>query len=113
MNKTMAIETNGDKATTHPLLELVELTYKQFKLIAEAHAMLLKNYLSVTQRHSIVVKPYDIADYWTQAQAVVGFISLALTMSAFDLSDFNNKFLFFIISVPIVADGLSGNSKCN
>lgn len=71
INKTMPIETNGEKTTTHPLLELVELTYKQFKLIADAHAMLLKNYLSVTQRHSIIVKPYDIADYWTQAQAVV------------------------------------------
>lgn len=72
MNNTLPIgETNGDKTSAHPLLELVELTYKQFKLIADAHAMLLKNYLSVTQRHSIVVKPYDISDYWTQAQAVV------------------------------------------
>lgn len=66
-----AMDTTSDKTTPHPLLELVELTYKQFKLIAEAHGMLLKNYLSVTQRHSIVVKPYDIADYWIQAQAVV------------------------------------------
>lgn len=71
MNTTLAIDTNGDKTITHPLLELVELTYKQFKLIADAHTMLLKNFLSVTQRHSIVVKPYDIADYWTHAQAVV------------------------------------------
>lgn len=69
----MPLEANGDKTAAHPLLELVELTYKQFKLIAEAHGMLLKNYLSVTQRHSIVVKPYDIADYWTQAQIVVSY----------------------------------------
>lgn len=75
MNKSLPIETSSDKTTTHPLLELVELTYKQFKLIAEAHGMLLKNYLSVTQRHSIVVKPYDISDYWTQAQSVVSFRS--------------------------------------
>lgn len=71
MNATVPIETNGDKSVTHPLLELVELTYKQLKLIADAHTMLLKNYLSVTQRHSIIVKPYDITEYWTQAQAVV------------------------------------------
>lgn len=71
MNKTLPIEANGEKIAGHPLLELVELTYKQFKLIADAHAMLLKNYLSVTQRHNIIVKAYDIAEYWTQAQAVV------------------------------------------
>lgn len=78
MNKTLPIEANGDKSTAHPLIELVELTYKQFKLIADAHAMLLKNYLGVTQRHSIVVKPYDIAEYWTQAQAVVSYHSFNL-----------------------------------
>lgn len=56
---------------THPLLELLGLVHKQFKLVANAHTLLLKNYLNVTQRHGIVVKPYDIGDYWTQAQAVV------------------------------------------
>lgn len=87
----MPIETNGDKSVAHPLLELIELTYKQFKLIADAHAMLLKNYLSVTQRHSIVVKPYDIADYWTQAQAVV-----SLTFGAQRIEKFYG-FVFAII----------------
>lgn len=56
---------------THPLLELLGLVHKQFKLVANAHTLLLKNYMNVTQRHGIVVKPYDIADYWGQAQAVV------------------------------------------
>lgn len=64
---------NGDtQEAVHPLLELIDLIYKQFKLIATAHLLLLKNYSSVIQRHSIgAVKTYDIADYWTQAQAVV------------------------------------------
>lgn len=57
----------------HPLLELLNLIHKQFKLVASTHNLLLKNYLNVTQRHGVVVKPYDIADYWGQAQAVVRF----------------------------------------
>lgn len=56
---------------THPLLELLSLVHKQFKLVANAHNLLLKNYLNVTQRHGIIVKPYDVADYWGQAHAVV------------------------------------------
>lgn len=55
----------------HPLLELLGLVHKQFKLVANAHNLLLKNYLNVTQRHGVVIKPYDIADYWGHAQAVV------------------------------------------
>lgn len=55
----------------HPLLELLNLIHKQFKLVATSHNLLLKNYLSVTQRHGVIVKPYDIAEYWGQAQAVV------------------------------------------
>lgn len=58
----------------HPLLELLNLIHKQFKLIANSHNLLLKNYLNVTQRHGIVVKPYDIAEYWGQAQAVVSLV---------------------------------------
>lgn len=61
----------------HPLLELLELLYTQFKLIATAHSLLLKHYLNAAQRHSIAdVRPYDINDYWTQAQAVVSFSHL-------------------------------------
>lgn len=67
-----AINSLGTSETpVHPLLELVELIFKQFKLVATAHSMLLKNYLSVTQRYAITAKPYDIVDYWSQAQAVV------------------------------------------
>lgn len=61
----------------HPLLELLNLIHKQFKTVATTHNLLLKNYLNVTQRHGVVVKPYDISDYWGQAQAVVG-VSLIL-----------------------------------
>lgn len=58
----------------HPLLELLNLIHKQFKLIANSHNLLLKNYLNVTQRHGIVVKTYEIAEYWGQAQAVVSLV---------------------------------------
>lgn len=62
---------NLSQGTTHPLLDLIDLLFKQFKLIADAQNVLLKNYLSVIQRHGVTAKPYDIADYWFQAQAVV------------------------------------------
>lgn len=55
----------------HPLLNLLELIFKQFKLIADSHQIALKNYLSVMQRYSINGKLYEIMDLWSQAQAVV------------------------------------------
>lgn len=55
----------------HPLLDLIDLLFKQFKLIGDGQNILLKNYLSVIQRYGITAKPYDIADYWFQAQGVV------------------------------------------
>ena len=56
----------------HPLLELLELVFTQFKQIADVHNALLKQFLGATQRHTnIDAKQYDIADYWQEAQAVV------------------------------------------
>lgn len=59
-----------------PLLELFELLFKQFKLIAVAHSMALKNYLSVMQRYEISAKLYELSEFWAQAQ---GVLQLALT----------------------------------
>lgn len=59
-----------------PLLELFELLFKQFKLIAAAHSMALKNYLSVMQRYGVSAKLYELTEFWSQAQAV---LQLALT----------------------------------
>lgn len=75
----MATDVTSNNTTNsesvHPLLDLIELIYKQFKLIANAHQLLLKNYSSVIQRHAIsAAKPYDISDYWIQAQSVVCII---------------------------------------
>ena len=86
MKAVMAVEPVGGEVyfTTHPLLELIDLVYKQFKLIANAHNLLLKNYLSVATRHSIIVKPYDISDLWQQAQAVVSFPRGSRFRSKFD-----------------------------
>lgn len=66
----------------HPLLELLELVYAQFKLIASAHGLLLKHFLSAAQRHSVTdARPYDISDFWTQAQAVVSNILFLFSYS--------------------------------
>lgn len=56
----------------HPLLELIELVHSQFKQVAASHALLLKHFLSASQRHAAAdVRPYAIAEYWEQAQLVV------------------------------------------
>lgn len=66
------VTSNTNDKSVHPLLDLIDLICKQFKLIAAAHQLLLKNYSNVLQRHAITAaKPYDIAEYWTQAQAVL------------------------------------------
>lgn len=62
---------NSVENTQHPLLTLLESIFDQFKLVAAAHAMALKNYQSVMQRYSINYKRYDTIDVWIQAQSVV------------------------------------------
>ncbi|XP_034131181.1 exocyst complex component 4 isoform X6 [Drosophila guanche] len=57
---------------SNPLLMLLEIIFKQFKAIAKTHALLLKNYLSVGQKYSVVgPQPYDLTDFWAQAQSVL------------------------------------------
>lgn len=59
----------------HPLLELIGLVHAQFKLVAAAHALLLKHFLSASQRHAVAdVRPYGLAAFWEQAQTVVSAI---------------------------------------
>ncbi|XP_004536928.1 exocyst complex component 4 [Ceratitis capitata] len=55
-----------------PLLTLLEVIFKQFKAIARTHSLLLKNYLAVVQKYSVVgPQPYDLTDFWAQAQSVL------------------------------------------
>ncbi|ALC46761.1 sec8 [Drosophila busckii] len=59
-------------ADSNPLLTLLEIIFKQFKAIAKTHALLLKNYLAVGQKYSVVgPQPYDLTDFWSQAQSVL------------------------------------------
>lgn len=86
----------------HPLLELLDLVYTQFKLIAGAHGLLLKHYLSAAQRHTISdVKPYDIADFWTQAQAVVSTILGPYLRKHFDVTLVSLSFILSILCLVI------------
>lgn len=55
----------------HPLLTLLDLVYKQFKMIAETHALTLKNYQNTTKRYNMSCALYDSVDYWNEAQAVL------------------------------------------
>ncbi|XP_037947074.1 exocyst complex component 4 [Teleopsis dalmanni] len=56
----------------YPLLALLEVIYEQFKSIAKTHTLLLKNYLAVVQKYSVVgPQPYDLTDFWAQAQSVL------------------------------------------
>lgn len=108
LNSVIAAEANGQNVViepNHPLLELIDLIYKQLKLVANAHNLLLKNYLNVTQRHAITVKPYDIADYWTQAQAVVS----SSACSAVGIEPYS--FLNCPFPATITVDRLLGHSE--
>ena len=65
-------EENGPESI--PILQLFELLFKQFKMIANAHQMTLKNFENVIQRHEIHAKPYDLIDFWNQCQAVLQLV---------------------------------------
>lgn len=54
-----------------PFLELLDLLFKQFQLIAEAHQLTLKNYCNIIKRYKLNVKSYDLTDFWGQVQAVL------------------------------------------
>lgn len=54
-----------------PFLELLDLLFKQFQLISEAHQLTLKNYSSIIKRYQLNVKSYDLTDFWGQVQAVL------------------------------------------
>lgn len=67
-----AQRTDKETAPEHPLLTLLDLVYKQFKMIAETHALTLKNYQNTTKRYNMGgVTLYDKVDYWNEAQAVL------------------------------------------
>lgn len=69
----------------HPVLCLLEIIFKQFKAVAQTHALLLKNYLMVLQKYSITTTMYDLGDFWQQAQQVV---SLYKSYLFFHISNF-------------------------
>ena len=57
-----------------PLLDLLDLLFKQFQLIAEAHQLTLKNYSQVLKRYNLHGRSYDVIDFWGQVQAVLQLI---------------------------------------
>lgn len=62
---------NGDGIMDVPFLELLDLLFKQFQLIAQAHQLTLKNYSNIIKRYELNVKSYDLTDFWGQVQAVL------------------------------------------
>uniref|UniRef100_A0A182NRV9 Exocyst complex component Sec8 n=1 Tax=Anopheles dirus TaxID=7168 RepID=A0A182NRV9_9DIPT len=72
------VNSTGDPAQPAqpvPILELLDVVFRQLKLIANAHQQALRNYGNVIQRYNIPqVKPYDIIEYWGQAQAVLKLV---------------------------------------
>jgi exocyst complex component 4 len=67
----IAMDENASVGNSSPkLLELLELLFKQFKLIADAHTLTIKNFTNVIKRNSLQLKPYDISDFWNQVQSV-------------------------------------------
>ena len=70
----------------HPLLALLEVIFKQFKAVAQTHALLLKNYLNVIQRYSVLgCANYDLTDFWHQAQSVVSLKRFFIIFCKFNI----------------------------
>lgn len=55
----------------HPLLELLDILFKELKIVADSHVLLLKSYTNVIQRYTLSAKTYDVTDFWTHAQTVL------------------------------------------
>lgn len=71
-SKGIGHDSKDQTVQEHPLLTLLDLVYKQFKMIAETHALTLKNYQNTTKRYNMSgVTLYDSVDYWNEAQAVL------------------------------------------
>lgn len=62
---------NGEVFMDIPFLELLDLLFKQFQLIATAHQLTLKNYNTVIKRYNLHNRAYDLTDFWGQVQAVL------------------------------------------
>lgn len=60
-----------DNTIDIPFLELLDLLFKQFQLISEAHQLTLKNYSNIIKRYNLNMKSYDLTDFWGQVQAVL------------------------------------------
>lgn len=59
------------ESTENPLLTLIDLVYKQMKMIAEAHALTIKNFQSTLKRYGVAHDLYGTVDFWNQAQTVM------------------------------------------
>lgn len=71
---TQHLLTINQDTQQHPLLNLLESLFNQFKLIANAHQIALKSYQNVMQRYSINYKRYDTIELWLQAQSVLQLV---------------------------------------
>ncbi|EDW83911.1 uncharacterized protein Dwil_GK13863 [Drosophila willistoni] len=75
LSAVVAVEGSANAAangSSNPLLMLLEIIFKQFKAIAKTHSLVLKNYLAVGQKYAVVgPQPYDLTDFWAQAQSVL------------------------------------------
>uniref|UniRef100_A0A1B0GEB5 Exocyst complex component Sec8 n=1 Tax=Glossina morsitans morsitans TaxID=37546 RepID=A0A1B0GEB5_GLOMM len=66
------IDQNLPSHEQYPLLTLLDIIFKQFKAIAKTHALVLKNFLAIVQKYQVVgSQPYDLTDFWSQAQSVL------------------------------------------
>lgn len=55
----------------HPLLELLQTIFIRFKLVANVHQVALRSFSHVTNKYSVDVRLYEMADVWSKIQAVV------------------------------------------
>lgn len=71
MQQLRAGAVQGGEDEQHPVLELLDSLFEQFKTVAEGHSLLLKSYSSAMPRNALTTKLYDVPDFWIHAQEVL------------------------------------------
>lgn len=56
------------------LIEVVKMLFEQFKCVAQAHLLLLKNFMRASKTHKVELQLYDTNFFWSQVQIVVSVL---------------------------------------
>ncbi|XP_012254294.2 exocyst complex component 4 isoform X2 [Athalia rosae] len=65
------VTSNNTTTKQSLLLDLLQTLFEQFRLVAAAHAIVLRSFSYVVKRNNLDVRLYEMPDVWSQIQAVL------------------------------------------